>query len=378
MTDAAALFEATVTNAGSASEIEELLVLMPRTPRYTLVRVQFVVHDGELRHVLARRAGGTRHVRLVNDKVSGFQLEATFGRKEVRTVRGTFCVLPSTAEGIARLVAVCRSDFWNKGVQRLLRQCYPGVSRIFLNQREFRRGLERLQLTLGERYRLMVQEVSMREQRDNTPGRSRVSGYDAGMRWTDRGVGDIFDEALERRQFFRSIAFRIETRAAGLPRWVTAASCRLYRNGQIHLDGLYSECAQALFPLLESAAADRVGLFSNRGIRQRAYDPAKPLEVTYRRDLFSDKDTVARFRNTMMAIPRSTKAVFHANPYLHMSIADFVDGSSFEVWILSPRRILVVPQAKASVAAISRLVAHIFSEFEEGEVGEYGGEQPAG
>lgn len=58
-------------------------------------------------------------------------------------------------------------------------------------------------------------------------------------------------------------------------------------------------------------------------------------------------------------------------PYFHASIADVLDGSSFDIWVASPSRILIVPQAKASATAFVRLISHIFSEFGEGDVAEY-------
>lgn len=59
----------------------------------------------------------------------------------------------------------------------------------------------------------------------------------------------------------------------------------------------------------------------------------------------------------------------------HASIADVLDGSSFEIWVVSPNRVLIVPQAKSSVAAFMRLISHIFSEFGEGNIAEYGHKQ---
>lgn len=59
------------------------------------------------------------------------------------------------------------------------------------------------------------------------------------------------------------------------------------------------------------------------------------------------------------------------SPNVHASIADFIDGSSFEVWVLSPKRILIVPGPKCSIPALMRFTNYIFEEFEEGEIAEY-------
>jgi hypothetical protein len=62
-------------------------------------------------------------------------------------------------------------------------------------------------------------------------------------------------------------------------------------------------------------------------------------------------------------------------PYLHASIADFIDGSSWEIWVINPRKLFIVPGPKCSVAALSRFIGYLFSHGYEGEIREYGQEQ---
>lgn len=59
------------------------------------------------------------------------------------------------------------------------------------------------------------------------------------------------------------------------------------------------------------------------------------------------------------------------SPHLHISMADFVEGSSWDVWVLSPRRVLIIPGPKCSVAALTRFTSYLFAEGWEGEIGEY-------
>ena len=48
-----------------------------------------------------------------------------------------------------------------------------------------------------------------------------------------------------------------------------------------------------------------------------------------------------------------------------------MDGSSFDIWILSTRQILIVPQMRATHASIARLANHIFERFGEGSVADH-------
>ena len=58
----------------------------------------------------------------------------------------------------------------------------------------------------------------------------------------------------------------------------------------------------------------------------------------------------------------------HGNPYIHMSVADYTDGSSYDLWVVNPKRIVIVPQIRATEGSLSRLTNHIFEQFKEGEI----------
>ena len=48
---------------------------------------------------------------------------------------------------------------------------------------------------------------------------------------------------------------------------------------------------------------------------------------------------------------------------VHISILDYLDDSAYELLILSPSRITVVPQTRCSAQALMRLHAWVISEF---------------
>jgi len=373
--NAVEVFEATATRARSPEEIEGFLAFVPSTPRHSPIRVQLLFHDGDLSSFLVQRADRWRGLQVLNPDAGSFRLHVAYGRKEVRSVEGVFAVLASGLEGMHRLVTISGSDFWNVAIRRFLKRGYPRLVRPFLRQTDLRQALEGLQRQVGPQGQVVVEEISMKEHRAEDHGVDHPSAYDTDRKWTERSVPDAFDEARQRQQWFKSIKFRVERRDLARKRPVQIATGRVYKDGQVYLDRSYREFAHGLLPVLEGAARDTMKLFAHRGLRERGYEPARPLEIVYGTDVFDDNGTLQRFTKTLMQYPRATKAVLHANPYLHVSVADFVDGSSVELWVLSARRVLLVPQAKASVAALGRLTSYIFSQFREGAVREYIGDE---
>ena len=56
---------------------------------------------------------------------------------------------------------------------------------------------------------------------------------------------------------------------------------------------------------------------------------------------------------------------------IQLSVFDYFDGSAFDIWVLSPDKIIIVPQAKGSMPAIKRLINHIFDFYIEGDIKDY-------
>jgi hypothetical protein len=77
----------------------------------------------------------------------------------------------------------------------------------------------------------------------------------------------------------------------------------------------------------------------------------------------------------MQKLKHGTCTVLHSNPYVHLSLVDNIDFSSADVWILSQNQILIVPQLRASEAALKRIVNHVFEQFREGRISDFQAQQ---
>jgi N-acetylmuramic acid 6-phosphate (MurNAc-6-P) etherase len=56
-----------------------------------------------------------------------------------------------------------------------------------------------------------------------------------------------------------------------------------------------------------------------------------------------------------------------------MAVIDYYDGSTFDLWVLNPNQLVIVPQLKGSIPAIKRLINHIFDTYAEGTIRNYTG-----
>ncbi len=366
-----ARFSDVVISAKTSEFIDTYLQVAPAPPPYAAVRQYVLFHTSNLVELLENKIPQKYpFIRRVQTEAPVFQIRTP--KKQKHSITGVFAILPGTRSDFHRLVTVSYTPFWALGIRRLVRYLYPDAMPVFFKQNEIRDSLLALEHSLASNRRIRITEVTMKRKKSND-GSVDYRQFETDRLWTELSVDEIFSQAQERNQWFTGIRFKIESKSNSSKGYTAVASARIYKTGEISYDLLHSEMSSVVLPVLEEYAAKRLELLKGRGIRERNYSPGLPIEISYSLDVFENVSEIHRFGDVISKYPNSTKAVYHANPYYHASVADFLDGSSFEVWILSPKRIIIVPQAKSSEQAFQRLIAYIFTEYREGSINEYSG-----
>lgn len=360
------------SNASSSSAIEEYLSFIARTSVYTRIRQYIIYHKGDLANTLTSKFFDLYpHFELINPSASVINLDFDYGIDNQKNVKGVIAIFPGNQIDFHRLVTISYSDFWNIAVNKIVRKSYPEAMPVFFKQTEMRDSILSLEENLVEDMRIRISEVTMKRKRQVDP--SEIRNLETDRLWTEQPVKKVFDLALERNQWFTSIQFQIQQKRKKAKSFRTISKGRLYKYGVINYDYMHKDINEYLISILEAYSAKRLMMFQGRGIRERGDKSSKPIEILYNQNVFEDSHEIRRFADVINNYPHATKAVFHANPYYHSSVADFLEGSSFEIWVLSQRRILIIPQAKASESAFERLISHISFDFREGEISEYSG-----
>lgn len=164
--------------------------------------------------------------------------------------------------------------------------------------------------------------------------------------------------------------------------WIDKAQFVLSENEDVRLEGYLSRSGPFKFrhsflifkkhvlPYVISLAMEKFRMYSNRS-REDNDGEVSPLVIKLESGMFDDRKQNRRFIKAMQGMKYTSSGIYHANPYVNMSLVDHMDGSTFEIWVMSPDTITIVPQLRATQASLSRLVAHIFEKFQEGKVLEY-------
>ena len=304
-----------------------------------------------------------------------FTLSRTVGRDEPRRVDAWFVLnsIPNTP--ILKLITVSDREVWHKAILPFVKERSPRVAPVYFMQTELLEGFRELQRSLQPGLRLNLTRASTKE-RIALRGRQHRAGkrYRSNVTYTDESIDAVFDLAKERGQSFKSLSLDVESGGSDADREVVA-SMTVSNQGCIAWSRLAKQLDLQIESTLFDRAQRRLALFRSRDLRARNYEADKPLAIEFEASVFEDARAVRSFGSVMLRYPSSATAVLHENPYFHMLLADEQDGSSMDLWILNPRRILVVPRLNTSEAALNRLLNFVSENFREAHVTEYDGDE---
>jgi hypothetical protein len=241
--------------------------------------------------------------------------------------------------------------------QELQRYLYSDITRLFLRTADFETALHNLR-------------------RANPDRRIRISGYTANVlcddgkrvktrrEWLKRPKpeADFFGELEQEKQWLRSLEVVIED--------TQVAQARIKRDMTFSCQAGFRRFYETVLESLRTTAAQRRGIFQNRGAVESPTHAPRPIQISYDRRVFEDKSQNRRLIRVLKDLPDCALSVFHANPFLHASIVDYSDGSCYALWVTDSSAITVTPELKVTAASLARLCNHINEHFSEGSIEE--------
>jgi hypothetical protein len=284
-------------------------------------------------------------------------------RSETPVIEGKFFIYEHpTLPDTYLLISIEAHDFMRRALLPFIERSYPRIFFTFI----------------GHKYMKLL----LRQFRDNhnftdlkvvnTVLRHRFSGqktrretFITSVNWHDLGLDGAFDYAQEQNGWFHSITFE------ALKNYSICAEITLARNGIIKTNGQFLAVFNSLVSPIVKTVHDNYELFKMRGRRDNPSLDVRPLTINFGRDQLVDKEERDRLVDTMRLLERVSLSVIHYNPYLQLSLIDYRDGSTFDLWVLNPRELIIVPQLKGTVSAIRRLVSHVFDNYAEGQVEDF-------
>lgn len=255
-------------------------------------------------------------------------------------------VWPDKREGIFHLVGVVpvTDKRWQR-VERRVEHAAPAVVPVILNQDDF----DGIISDLAHHGRVEVSRLNLTKVTDGANWQVTHPGKPEPRPSYDEAVSEISAPA-----YVRTAALHV---ADKLHLHLRRKAGATYYSGEwpmfetIVLDGL------------AAAAHRRARLLSGRARTIEAPAVLRPIAVRLSSNLFSSP---AKNRQAIDVLHRQSHvglSVLHGNPYLHVAVTDYLDGSNFDAVVTSPDEIVLYPGYRASLGALARLTDYLAEEF---------------
>ncbi|MFH1237401.1 MAG: hypothetical protein V1648_03280 [Candidatus Aenigmatarchaeota archaeon] len=291
-----------------------------------------------------------------NDSIYSFILKRHIKRIDSkREIEGKAIISRTEKKNIYLVITDDSLDFLYNALKRFFEINYPRISLVYFSSYN-------LKATLDELTRLTGGEIIA----DKTVAYTRERGKISQVTYTSKSHIDVFSKAAEDDLWVDKIKFSL---------FEMNDERKLILNAFISRDGVF-KCGNNFKTFYAIAIKNMIsladGLFNlyiNRSrIEKDKISCSKPLSIKFNYPVF---ETVERNKNLIEAMEKMTYSsisVLHANPYLHITLSDFLDGSSYDIQVLSEDKITIIPQLKSTYSSLNRMIDTIFRRFGEGTV----------
>jgi hypothetical protein len=345
-----------------AKSDQELFALLARMPYHPPMQVRVLVVGSE--RPIQQLAAHKSPFPLRLHEGHGFSVgDFSYHAGDLR-LSGEMFFCPSPVQKISYIVSICSSTVWQRSILRFAHALYPELVTVFFSQQELIRLLRQAEKIVPN---ARLQVVSYSQRRGLRTGRRRT--YESSRTHTDRSLEAVLSEIEEQNSWFRSVTFEYLP-AAGRENYAEGmfGSATLSKYGSLFCSAHFDRFLYGTLKEMSTIAEKKMEFFSNRSRRFAPSFGARPISISYETPEFNSSVDTKSFVRIVRKMPGVSCAVLHDNPYVHMSIVDSVDGSAADLWVLKNDEILLVPQLKASEAALKKFVNYIFEEWREGSV----------
>lgn len=266
-----------------------------------------------------------------------------------RTISGeVFVEKPRDGGKIWHLITTEGLDFQKNCLERVIDLLSPKISRFYLASDELRSIFTRFE---NSGYTILVKKAVLYSHKEEGEISFKKLPYYL-----------IFNEAEERDMYVDKVEFvTMKDHKFKFHGFVARGGTSKFIRGRISL--YYEE----FLPLLARFGEDKRRKLDRKGKNTKTFD-LNPLALVFKEEVILDEGDIKRIVESLQKLPRSSILLYHSNPYLHLSLLDFIDGSSCDIFVSSPDKISIIPSHNSSLSSLMRVLNHLSKYFEEGEI----------
>lgn len=272
-----------------------------------------------------------------------------------RTIEGSFGIFRIGTTNIWAAITGAEPDFYKRGVLWLLKQSEPVTSEVFVNSSDMETILDNVRSSLPLNTEIRVKKAVAYTRREEGTISFETNPYK-----------EVFRVSEQNDKYVDKIRFVIRDETEDL---LTAF---VSRDGQLKFEaGDVSLFFNHFLPEYATIGQRKADVLSDKERSEETGD-VEQIRVRFDEEVFHTPDDHDALIEALGNLSRASMTVYHRNPYAHLSVLDFVDGSCCDVFVTEPDEISLVPSYRGSVNSLMRISEQISREFDEGEVTEVG------
>jgi hypothetical protein len=300
-------------------------------------------------------------IKLIKEK----KKEEKEKKEDYRPISGFFHLVKYMNTNMYIAITSEKQKFVKKALMRFFESYYSEASRLHINSTQIQQLLDSIkQKTNCDIITDRVVAYSRIDKRKKIILGRRQRLKESDLRWTEEDYQISFRKAAENDQWIHNINFY------GQSNGKVAFEASISRDGLLKCNGNVKQLFDIVSGELLNVGKKNADIFSNKS-RLENNGNIQPIAVVYPNDIFEDAEQNKKLIKAISEFPHSSYSVYHGNPYLHLSLVDYADGSSYDVWVVSSDKIIIVPQLRATFNSLSRFCEHVFKRFQEGRLTEF-------
>ena len=294
-----------------------------------------------------------------DDTVFALSLSREWGRKRRYSSQGHCLLVQSDYSPAYYFLSDFGGQFWRNVLGFLIRRCYPQFSLPSLSTDE----MEELLVALAEKFsagpglfRILRFHYTV-PIHDPDAMRERATAGE----FTDLSLSLAFGQAREQAARVNRVDFEVRGVCRG----------HLTCEGELGFTGDFSVFREVFINGIARIGGESFAKLDQRErVAANAY-AARPFFIEYPEDILASTESRKGLLAALARMSHTSQSVIHDNPYVHVAILDYLEGTSCDLYVLSPKRSSIVPQTRSSPTSLARVYAHISREFAEGELRDY-------
>lgn len=307
----------------------------------------------------------SRKITLVKtyEGIQLFELEHIYkeGKKEEK-IKGCFFVYElQDYKEVYVCLTIESNKFFSRVLLPFIKHLYPKASMTFITHKRLKKLLEEFQIK-NQFADLIITRASQRLRFEEEGKHKKIVPM---VSWPDMELKEAFDWVYQNNGWFQTLQFEARRNSRVL------TNVSFTRQGVIRTNRLFSEVFESFILPVCKTIHENIQIFGHRSRLENENLSAKPLMIEFETEQFIDVSDNTKFIQAMKRFKSSSISILHGNPYIHLSIIDYFDGSTFDLWVLKSNQLVIVPQMKGTILSIKRLINHIFDTYAEGRIKDY-------